>query len=72
MRPYLERLFQAFGPRRLLWAADQTTLRGSYADCLHLFTEELDFLSSEAKTGFWINPRPGCCAGLRGELLKCL
>jgi predicted TIM-barrel fold metal-dependent hydrolase len=48
----LRRIFDAFGPRRMLWGSDVTRLRWSYEDNLRLFTEGLGFLSPEDKE--WI------------------
>ena len=45
IEPYLRRIYEFFGPRRMLWGSDLTRLRGSYADCLRHFQEGLDFLS---------------------------
>lgn len=45
MHPHLRRLFDAFGPERLFWGSDLSRLRGSYADLVRLFREDLDFLS---------------------------
>jgi predicted TIM-barrel fold metal-dependent hydrolase len=44
---YLRQIFDAFGPRRLLWGSDITRLPGTYRHCLTLFQEELDFLSAD-------------------------
>jgi predicted TIM-barrel fold metal-dependent hydrolase len=52
IQPYLRRIYDAFGPRRLFWGSDITRLKGSYADCLRLFQEGLDFLSAEDRE--WI------------------
>ncbi|HTE84203.1 MAG TPA: amidohydrolase family protein [Dehalococcoidia bacterium] len=52
IQPYLRRLYDAFGPRRLFWGADITRLEGSYGDCVRLFREGLDFLSTEDRE--WI------------------
>jgi predicted TIM-barrel fold metal-dependent hydrolase len=52
LHPYLRRIYDAFGPRRLLWGSDLTRLRGTYRECLLLFQEALDFLSEEDKE--WI------------------
>lgn len=52
IHPHLRRLYEAFGPRRLLWGSDFTRLRGSYVDCRRLFAEALDFLSDEDRE--WI------------------
>ncbi|HTE87229.1 MAG TPA: amidohydrolase family protein [Dehalococcoidia bacterium] len=46
IQPYLRRIYDAFGPRRLFWGSDITRLSGSYRDCLRLFQEGLDFLSA--------------------------
>jgi L-fuconolactonase len=45
LHPFLRRLYDAFGPDRLFWGSDLSRLRGSYADLVRLFREELDFLS---------------------------
>ncbi|HLF76720.1 MAG TPA: amidohydrolase family protein [Dehalococcoidia bacterium] len=50
--PYLKRIYDAFGPRRLMWGADFTRLRGTYTECLRHFQEGLDFLTEEDKP--WI------------------
>ena len=52
IHPFLRRIYDAFGPRRLLWGSDITRLRGAYAECLNLFKEALDFLSADDKE--WI------------------
>jgi L-fuconolactonase len=45
LHPFLRQLYDAFGPDRLFWGSDLSRLRGSYADLVRLFREELDFLS---------------------------
>jgi L-fuconolactonase len=45
MHPHLRRLYDAYGPERLFWGSDLSRLRGSYADLVRLFREDLDFLS---------------------------
>ena len=52
LHPFLERIFDAYGPRRLLWGADRSRLTSTYRECLDLFREALKFLSSEDKE--WI------------------
>lgn len=53
VHPYLRRVYDAFGPRRMLWEADFTQLtRNTYSECLRLWQEGLPFLSSEDKE--WI------------------
>jgi L-fuconolactonase len=44
MHPHLRRLYDAFGPERLFWGSDLSRLRGSYADLVRVFREDLDFL----------------------------
>ncbi|MCH9011212.1 MAG: hypothetical protein IIC21_11345, partial [Chloroflexi bacterium] len=45
LQPVLQQVFDAFGPERLFWGSDLTRLRGSYAELVSLFVEELGFLS---------------------------
>jgi L-fuconolactonase len=52
VQPYLRRLYDAFGARRLLWGSDITRLPGTYRHCLRLFQEELEFLSADDRE--WI------------------
>lgn len=52
IHPYLRRIYDAFGPRRLLWGSDITRLHGTYRQCLDLFREALDFLSADDRE--WI------------------
>ena len=55
VQPFLKRIVEAFGPRRLLWGSDLTRLPGSYRECADLFRHELDFLSSDDRE--WIMGR---------------
>ena len=50
--PYLRRIYDAYGPRRLMWGADLSRLTSTYRECLDHFREGLDFLSEEDKE--WI------------------
>jgi predicted TIM-barrel fold metal-dependent hydrolase len=50
--PVIRRIYDAFGPRQMLWGADLSRLRGSYRECLAQFQEALDFLTLEDKQ--WI------------------
>jgi predicted TIM-barrel fold metal-dependent hydrolase len=50
--PFIRRIYDGFGPRRMLWGADLSRLRGTYGDCLAQFEEGLDFLSADDKE--WI------------------
>jgi predicted TIM-barrel fold metal-dependent hydrolase len=45
IHPHLRRIYDSFGPRRMMWGSDVTRLRGSYRDCVQLFKEALPFLS---------------------------
>ncbi|MPZ99262.1 MAG: amidohydrolase family protein [Dehalococcoidia bacterium] len=47
VHPHLKRLYEAYGPQRLFWGSDVTRLKGTYADCLRMFQEELDILSAD-------------------------
>jgi predicted TIM-barrel fold metal-dependent hydrolase len=48
----IRRIYDRFGPQRMLWGSDVTRLDWGYADNLRLFTEGLDFLSAEDRE--WI------------------
>jgi predicted TIM-barrel fold metal-dependent hydrolase len=52
IHPHLERIYEAWGARRMMWGSDLTRLRGSYRDCVRLFQEGLTFLSVEDRE--WI------------------
>jgi predicted TIM-barrel fold metal-dependent hydrolase len=52
LRPYLQRIYDGFGPRRMLWGADLSRLTSTYLECLDHFRYGLDFLSEEDKD--WI------------------
>jgi predicted TIM-barrel fold metal-dependent hydrolase len=45
--PYLRRIYDAFGPQRMMWGADLTRLSSTYSECLRHFQEGLDFLTAE-------------------------
>ena len=47
LHPFLHQLYDAFGPHRLFWGSDLSRLRGTYADLVRLFREDLDFLSPD-------------------------
>ena len=52
LTPYLRRIFDAFGPRRLMWGSDVTRLPCSYQECVDHFRIALDFLGDEDRR--WI------------------
>ena len=51
----IRRVYDAFGARRMLWGTDYSRLPCPYRQAITLYTEELDFLSSEDKE--WIMGR---------------
>jgi L-fuconolactonase len=52
LKPYLRRIHDAYGPKRMLWGADLSRLTSTYRECLDHFRYELHFLSDEDKE--WI------------------
>ena len=44
LHPYLEQVFDAFGPRRFLWGTDMTGIPCTYRQAVTLFAEELPWL----------------------------
>jgi L-fuconolactonase len=61
LHPYVQRVYDAFGPRRIFWGTDFSRLRCTYRQAIAMFTEELPWLSQEDKE--WIMGR-GICAWL--------
>ncbi len=64
LHPFLRQLYETYGPDRLFWGSDLSRLRGSYADLVRLFREDLDFLvpaDIDAVMG------AASCAGSTGE-----
>jgi len=49
IKPYLRRIFDAFGPKRAMWGSDYTRLPCTYGECVDHFRHELDFLGAEDK-----------------------
>jgi predicted TIM-barrel fold metal-dependent hydrolase len=47
LRPYLQRIVDAFGPRRSFWGSDVSRLPCTYAQAVDHFLHELDFLRGE-------------------------
>ena len=52
LQPFIKRIFDAYGPRRMLWGADRTRLTSTYSECLDHVRRSLDFLSAGDKE--WI------------------
>jgi L-fuconolactonase len=47
LHAHLRRVFDAFGPSRILFGTDYSRLPCSYEDAIRLFTEALDFMSAD-------------------------
>jgi predicted TIM-barrel fold metal-dependent hydrolase len=45
----LQRIYDAFGPKRFFWGTDITRMPCSYRQCVTMFTEELPWLSDQDK-----------------------
>jgi predicted TIM-barrel fold metal-dependent hydrolase len=58
LHPYLRRIYDSFGPKRLHWGSDLTRMPCSYALCVRMFTEELRWLTGEDLE--WIMGRSIC------------
>jgi predicted TIM-barrel fold metal-dependent hydrolase len=59
VQPCIQRLLEAFGPRRCFWGTDASAMLQrtscSYSQCVTLFTEHMDFISAADKE--WIMGR---------------
>lgn len=49
LTPYLHRIFDVFGPKRMMWGSDYTRLQCTYIECVEHFLHTLDFLGPEDK-----------------------
>jgi L-fuconolactonase len=58
LHPYIRRVHEAFGARRMFWGTDQTRSPCSYREGVAMFTEHLDFLDGEDKA--WIMGKGIC------------
>jgi L-fuconolactonase len=56
--PYLRRVYDAFGPKRMFWATDWSRLPCTYRQSLTMYTEEIPWLSATDKE--WIVGRGVC------------
>ena len=65
LQPYLRRVYDAFGPRRMFWGTDFSRLPCAYREAIAMFTEEIPWLTSEDKE--WIMGR-GVCEWLGWKL----
>ena len=55
---HLKRVYDAFGPQRIFWGSDLSRLKGSYRECVTMFTEEMPWLSATDLE--WIMGRALC------------
>lgn len=55
LHPHIRQVYDAFGPKRMLWGTDYSRLPCPYRDAIRLFTEALAFLSTEDRE--WIMGR---------------
>lgn len=49
MHPFLQQIYDAFGPRRMFWGTDITKMPCSWHHCVSMLTEELPWLSAQDK-----------------------
>ena len=57
-QPYLQRVYDAFGPKRMFWASDWSRLPCSYQQGLTMYTEQSPWLSASDKD--WMLGRSIC------------
>lgn len=55
LHSHIKSIYDFFGPQRMMWGSDSTRLTCAYEENVHLFTQALDFLSSEDKE--WVMGR---------------
>ena len=65
LHPYLRRVYDAFGPKRIFWGSDIARMPCTYRQVVTMFTEEIPWLSTEDKE--WIMGR-GLCEWLGWKL----
>jgi L-fuconolactonase len=65
LHPYLRRVYDAFGPKRVFWGSDITHLACSYRQAITMITEEVSWLTTDDKE--WIMGR-GVCEWLGWQL----
>jgi L-fuconolactonase len=58
LHPYIRKVYDAFGPKRMFWGTDLSRLPCTYHRGITLFTEELSWLTPEDKA--WIMGRGLC------------
>lgn len=58
LHPYIKRVYDAFGPRRMFWGTDYSRLPCSYSEAVAMFTEHMPWLDAEDLE--WIMGRGLC------------
>lgn len=58
LHPHLRRVYDAFGPKRVFWGSDLTSLPCPYAQAITMFTESIPWLTAEDKN--WMMGRAVC------------
>jgi L-fuconolactonase len=66
LHPYLRKVYDAFGARRMFWGTDLARMPCSYTQAIELFTHEIPWFSAEDKA--WIMGR-GLCEWLGWPVL---
>ena len=61
LHQHIRRIYDTFGPQRMLWGSDVTRLRSTYVENVRLFTEALDFVSTEDKEWIMGRAAAACC-----------
>jgi predicted TIM-barrel fold metal-dependent hydrolase len=44
LHPYLQRVYESFGPKRMFWGSDVSRLPCPYRECVTMFTEEMPWI----------------------------
>jgi predicted TIM-barrel fold metal-dependent hydrolase len=55
LHPYLRRVYDAFGPKRMFWGSDFTQVPCSYGEAVRMFSEGIPWLSDTDKE--WVMGR---------------
>jgi L-fuconolactonase len=58
LHAHVRRVYDAFGPQRMMWGSDLSRLRGTYRECVTMFTGEMGWLSGSDLE--WIMGRSLC------------
>ena len=67
LHTHVRRVYDAFGPQRMMWGSDLYRLCGTYREGVTLFTEEMGWLSGSGLE--WIMGRTLCeCVGLNTRI----